>query len=36
VPDDRQKKVNTRLALILASIAIVLFLAFIAKSAFFG
>ncbi|HEX4233544.1 MAG TPA: cytochrome oxidase small assembly protein [Caldimonas sp.] len=34
--DDRQRKANVRLALILASIAIVFFLGFIAKSAFFG
>ncbi|HEY2135123.1 MAG TPA: cytochrome oxidase small assembly protein [Xanthobacteraceae bacterium] len=34
--DDRQRKANLRLALILASIAIVFFLGFIAKSAFFG
>jgi hypothetical protein len=33
---DKQRKGNVRLALILASIAIVLFLGFIAKSAFFG
>ncbi len=31
-----QKKSNARLALILASIAIVFFIGFIAKSAFFG
>ncbi len=31
-----QKKSNVRLALILASIAVVLFVGFIAKSAFFG
>ena len=31
-----QKKSNLRLALILASIAVTLFLGFIAKSAFFG
>ncbi len=31
-----QKKANTRLALILASIAIVFFIGFIAKSALFG
>jgi hypothetical protein len=35
VTDDR-RKANVRLALILASIAIVFFLGFIAKSAFFG
>jgi hypothetical protein len=34
--DDRQRKANVRLALILASIAIVFFLGFIAKSALFG
>ena len=34
--DDRQRKANVRLALILASVAIVFFLGFIAKSAFFG
>jgi hypothetical protein len=33
---EQQKKANMRLALVLASIAIVLFLGFIAKSAFFG
>ncbi len=31
-----QKKSNVRLALILASIVVVLFVGFIAKSAFFG
>ena len=34
-PDDRKKQ-NQRLALVLASIAIVLFLGFIAKSALLG
>jgi hypothetical protein len=34
--DDRRNKANVRLALILASIAIVLFIGFIAKSALFG
>ena len=33
---DRQKKANLRLALILASIALVFFIGFLAKSAFFG
>jgi len=36
VADERQKKANVRLALILASIALVFFIGFIAKSAFFG
>jgi hypothetical protein len=31
-----QKKHNLRLALVLASIAVVLFIGFIAKAAFFG
>ena len=34
--DERQKKANVRLALILASIALVFFLGFIAKNALFG
>jgi hypothetical protein len=33
---EHEKKTNLRLALVLASIALVLFLGFIAKSAFFG
>jgi hypothetical protein len=33
---EQQKKANLRLALVLASIALVLFVGFIAKSAFFG
>ena len=33
---DRQKKANLRLALILASIALVFFVGFIAKNAFFA
>ena len=33
---EQQKKANLRLALILASIALVFFVGFIAKSAFFG
>jgi hypothetical protein len=33
---EHQKKTNLRLALVLASIALVFFLGFIAKSAFFG
>ena len=33
---DRQKRANVRLALILASIALVFFIGFIAKSALFG
>lgn len=33
---EQQKKANLRLALVLASIAIVFFFGFIAKSAFFG
>ena len=33
--DERQRKANVRLALILASIALVLFIGFIAKSALF-
>ncbi len=33
---DPQKKANLRLALILASIALLFFFGFIAKSAFFG
>jgi hypothetical protein len=36
VTDERQRKANVRLALILASIALVFFIGFIAKSAFFG
>jgi hypothetical protein len=34
--DERQRNANLRLGLILASIALVFFLGFIAKSAFFG
>ena len=34
--DDRQRKANVRLALVLASIALVFFIGFMAKSAFFG
>ncbi len=33
---EQQKKANLRLALVLASIALVFFIGFIAKSAFFG
>jgi hypothetical protein len=33
---ERQKKANLRLALVLASIALVFFIGFIAKSAFLG
>jgi len=33
---DRQKRANLRLALVLASIALVFFIGFIAKSALFG
>ena len=33
---ERQKKANLRLALVLASIALVFFIGFIAKSAFFS
>jgi hypothetical protein len=36
MPSEQQKKTNLRLALVLASIALVFFLGFIAKSAFFG
>jgi hypothetical protein len=36
MPSERQRKTNMRLALVLASIALVFFLGFIAKSAFFG
>ncbi|HEV7575555.1 MAG TPA: cytochrome oxidase small assembly protein [Caldimonas sp.] len=36
MPSEQQKKANLRLALVLASIALVLFVGFIAKSAFFG
>jgi hypothetical protein len=36
VTSERQKKANLRLALVLASIALVFFVGFIAKSAFFG
>jgi hypothetical protein len=36
VADERQRKANLRLALVLASIALVFFLGFIAKSALFG
>jgi hypothetical protein len=34
--DDRQRKANLRLALILASVALVFFVGFIVKSALFG
>ena len=34
--NERQRKANVRLGLILASIALVFFVGFIAKSAFFG
>ena len=34
--NERQRKANLRLGLILASIALVFFVGFIAKSAFFG
>ena len=34
--DDRQRKANVRLALVLASIALVFFIGFMAKSALFG
>jgi hypothetical protein len=34
--DDRRSKANLRLALILASIAVVFFVGFVAKMAFFG
>jgi hypothetical protein len=33
---EEQKKANLRLALILASVAVVFFVGFMAKSAFFG
>jgi hypothetical protein len=36
VAGERQRKANLRLALVLASIALVFFLGFIAKSALFG
>ena len=36
MPSEHQKKTNLRLALVLASIALVFFLGFIAKSAFLG
>jgi hypothetical protein len=36
VADERRSKANLRLALILASVAIVFFVGFIAKMAFFG
>jgi len=36
VTRERQRKANLRLALVLASIALVFFLGFIAKSALFG
>jgi hypothetical protein len=36
MPSERQRKTNMRLALVLASIALVFFLGFIAKSAFLG
>jgi hypothetical protein len=36
VVDDRRSKTNLRLALILASVAIVFFVGFIAKMALFG
>ena len=34
--DERQRKANVRLGLILGSIALAFFVGFIAKSAFFG
>ena len=34
--DDRQRKANVRLALVLASIALVFFIGFMTKSALFG
>ena len=34
--DERQRKANLRLGLILASVALIFFLGFIAKSAMFG
>jgi hypothetical protein len=36
VTDDRQRKANVRLALILASIALVFFIGFVAKNTLFG
>jgi hypothetical protein len=36
VSSEQQRKSNVRLALVLASIALVLFVGFIAKSAFLG
>jgi hypothetical protein len=36
VVDDRRSKANLRLALILASVAIVFFVGFVAKMALFG
>jgi len=36
MPSEHQRKTNLRLALVLGSIAVVFFLGFIAKSAFFG
>jgi hypothetical protein len=36
VASERQRKANLRLALVLASIALVFFLGFIAKAALFG
>jgi len=36
MPSEQQRKTNVRLALVLASIALVFFIGFIAKSAFFG
>jgi hypothetical protein len=36
MPSEHQRKTNLRLALVLGSIALVFFLGFIAKSAFFG
>ena len=36
MPSEHKKKTNLRLALVLVSIALVFFLGFIAKSAFFG
>jgi hypothetical protein len=36
MPSEQQRKTNLRLALVLASIALVFFLGFIAKSALFG
>lgn len=35
-PDEKRRKSNLRMALTLASIAVVIFVGFMAKSAFFG